>query len=198
MTRFDLYTTPHKALRVLLFDAVTAVGRTDFGNEEDLAGTLVEVRRALRFTGLHTAQEDREIHPLLHSLAPELAADLEAAHDRLDGLACRVEESLRRMEGARTAERVSLGRSLQLSLGPLVADHLEHMALEEARASRILWAHCADAELRAVQERMLAPVPSAELAEWLELVLRAGTPHERAALSAAAAAPAAARQGGAS
>src|SRR5262245_14149357 len=113
MTRFDLYTHAHKAVRILLFDAVAALGRTDFGREFELPATLATVRRALRLARRHAEHEDREIHPLLHRLAPELAADLEAGHERFDGMDREIERSLARLESAGAAERVSLGARIQ-------------------------------------------------------------------------------------
>ena len=185
MARFDLYTHVHKAIRVLLFDAVTAVGRTDFGRESELPATLATVRRTIRLTRLHAEHEGRDIHPILHRLAPELAADLEAAHDRLEGMDREIESCLARMEGAPAPERVSLGRRVHEKLGGLVADHLQHMALEESRGNRVLWAHLSDAELLAVQDRVMAAIGPVELAEWVELMIPAGNLGERAGLVAA-------------
>jgi hypothetical protein len=184
-TRFDLYTHVHKAIRVLLFDTVETVGCTDFGREPELPATLAVVRRALRLTRLHAEHEDRDIHPLLHRFAPEVAADLEAAHDRFDGIEREIEGCLARMRSATPAARVSLGRRVHEMLGGLVADHLEHMALEESRANRVLWATRTDAELLDVQGRVMAAIGPEEMAEWVELLIPAGNLGERAGLVAA-------------
>ena len=45
MQRFDLYTPVHKAIRVLLFDAVEIVGRTDFRRTSELPALLANMRR---------------------------------------------------------------------------------------------------------------------------------------------------------
>lgn len=185
MTRFDLYTHVHKALRILLFDAVAAVGRTDFACKSELPPALDAVRLALRLTRLHAQHEDRDIHPLLHRLAPELAADLEASHERFDGVDREIEKCLARIEHAPAAERVSLGRRVHEMLGGLAADHLVHMALEESRANRVLWANLSDAELRAVQGQIMAAIGAEEMAQWVEFMLPAGNAGERAGLVAA-------------
>lgn len=185
MTRFDLYTHVHKAVRVLLFDALTTVGRTDFSNESEIPALAATVRRTLRLTRSHAEHEDREIHPLLHRLAPELAAELEAGHNRFDGIDQELESCLERIANSPAAVRVSLGRRMHEMLGALVADHLHHMVLEESRASRVLWAHFTDEELMAVQGRVVGSMPAAELNEWVERMLPAGNATERAQLSAA-------------
>jgi len=185
MTRFDIYTHIHKAIRVVLFDTVATVGRTDFGREAELPATSAAIRRMIRLTHLHAQHEDREIHPLLHRLAPEVAADLEAGHDRFDGIDREIEGCLTRMEGETSAVRISLGRRVHEMLGGLVADHLEHMALEESRANRILWAHLTDAELLALQDRVMGAIGPEEMTEWVELLIPAGNLTERAGLVAA-------------
>src|SRR5262245_33953069 len=110
MTRFDLYTHVHKAIRALLFDALQTVGRTDFARESELPTVLVSVRRTIRLAHLHAQHEDREIHPLLYRLAPAEAAGLEAGHERFDGIEREIERDLTRLESAAPAVRVSLGR----------------------------------------------------------------------------------------
>lgn len=184
MQRFDLYTHVHKAIRALLFDALEAVGRTDFSHTAELPATLATVRRTLRLTREHAEHEDRDVHPLLHALAPELAADLEAGHDRFEGLEHEIEQCLARIEAASAAERVSLGQRVHDMLGGLAAEHLAHMRIEESRANRVLWAHRSDAELAEVQARIVGSIPPAGVAEWLELLLYYGNLGERAGLLA--------------
>jgi hypothetical protein len=186
MQRFDLYTHVHKAIRALLFDTVEVVGRTDFRQAGELPAMFAAVRQMIRLTREHAEHEDREVHPLLHRLAPELAADLEAGHDRFQGIDAEIEKLLLRLESASTSsdERVSLGRKLHDMVGPLVADHLMHMALEEGRGNRILWAHLGDDELLALQGRIIAAIPPHEVSEWVELMVSAGNLPERAALIA--------------
>jgi hypothetical protein len=184
MPRFDLYSHVHKAVRSLLFEAVEAVGRTDFTQSAEIPAAAAAVRHTIRLTGLHARHEDREIHPILHELAPEVAADLEAAHDRFDGLEREIERCFERLESATLEERVSLGRRLHEMLGALVADQLQHMAAEESRANRILWAHRTDAELLLVQQRIVSAIEPEELAEWAEAMLASGNRSERVALLA--------------
>ncbi|HEX6883522.1 MAG TPA: hypothetical protein VF530_09085 [Planctomycetota bacterium] len=182
MTRFDLYTHVHKALRALLLDALTTVGRTDFARESELPAAVANVRHALRLAHLHARHEDREIHPILQRLAPTVAADLDAAHVRFAGVDQGIEGLLARLGSATLAERVSLGRKLHQTLGVLVGEHLLHMNVEETQASRILWAHLTDEELVLLHGRILAAIEPAEMSEWVEWLLPAGHRGERAAL----------------
>jgi hypothetical protein len=184
MQRFDLFSTVHKAVRLTLFDALVAVGRADFGGAADLCPAFSSVRKALRLSREHARHEDDEILPILHGLAPELAADLEAGHDKHDGLGAEIEAALSRIESAPPAERVSLGRRVHEMLATLVAEHLRHMSLEETRANRVLWAHFSDGELLAVQQRIVNAIEPAERSMWIGLMLAACNQSERDGLLA--------------
>lgn len=182
MRRFDLYHHVHKAVRGLWFDALAAVQRTDFTNDAEVVATSAVLRRTMRLAQLHAEHEDHAIHPVLHRLAPDLAADLEAGHDRFEGLDKEIERDLTRVSTSTPAERASLGVRIQDRLTALVADHLMHMSIEESRANRVLWAHHTDAELVAIQDQILAAMPPAEIAEWLDWMLPAGNRPERVGL----------------
>lgn len=179
MQRFDLYTHAHKAVRSLYFEAVLALARTDFEGEPELPSLAASLRGAVRFARRQAEHEEGEIHPFLHALAPELAADLEAAHGKLEGLGRKLDAELLRLERAGDPERAALGRRVRDTLDQLVGEELEHLRLEETRASRVLWAHLCDAELREVQARILASMEPAELGDWLAEMLRAGNARER-------------------
>ena len=188
MTRFDLYAHVHKALRVLFLETLAAAGRTDFENPLELPALASTVRRTARLASGHAEHEDRAIHPLLHRHAPELAADLEAGHDRYEGLERKLEETLVALERAEPAQRAALGRQLAETLDAYVADNVTHMRLEETRANRVLWAHLDDGELIAIQGQILAGMTPAQIEEMVELMLAAGNARERAALLTALAA----------
>jgi hypothetical protein len=184
MSRFDPTAHPHKAVRALYFDAVRAVGRTDFEGEPELPDLAATLRRALRFAERHAEQEERELHPLLSDLAPELAAELEAGRKRAGRLARKLDLQLFQLERAADGERAALGRRLHETLDLLVIEELAHLRLVETRATRVLGAHLDDAELRPIQRRCVAALEPGELGEWLASMLAAGNPRERLELVA--------------
>src|SRR6185436_13513139 len=100
MKRIDLFSHVLKAVRSLLFEAVLAVGDTDFANDAEIPGLVATVRRTIRMSRSHAEHEDREILPHVHRLAPEVAADLEAGHDRFEGLEREIGRDLERIEHA--------------------------------------------------------------------------------------------------
>jgi hypothetical protein len=182
MERVDLFATVHKGLRAALFSTASHAGRTDFGQAADALALLAEARRLLGFLDEHARHEDEVLMPVLVRLAPELHADLQAEHARVDGLHREVETLAARLESASGVERAAVGRRLHERLLRLAAEHVHHMAREEVEANRVLWAHLDDAALGALHERILGSIPPARTAEWLALMLPAMSPPERAGL----------------
>jgi hypothetical protein len=182
MDRHDLYTTVHKGLRALLFEAAALVARTDFAQPEEAARARERLDQLLAFLDEHAEHEDEVILPELVRIAPELHADLRSAHARVHGLQAEIAALAARLPGASLAERVSLGRRLHERLGLLVAEHLRHMEQEEVTTNRMLWAHKSDDELRAMHARIVGSIPPARLAEWFGSILPALNGAERGAL----------------
>ena len=182
MTRTDLYATVHKGIRALLCDTLKRVARTDFAAVDQAAGAAAAVQRLLEFLDEHARHEDEVIMPEIAALSPELHALLAADHAQIDGAHGEIARLLRRLADATAAERGSLGRKLHEQLGGLVADHLRHMQREECAANRMLWAHRSDEQLEALQRHIVATLALPRLAQWLELVLPAVHPRERAGL----------------
>ncbi len=179
MTRTDLYLTVHKGLRAALFAACTAVGRTDWRDHHAATATRDQLRHLFGLLTEHAEHEDEVILPELESLAAELHADLHAQHVRIEGLQTELARLLDRLAGASDAERESLGRRIHGRIGCLVAEHLLHMAREETDANRVLWAHRTDAELQALEGRIVGSIPPPRLVDWLEVMLPAMSLPER-------------------
>lgn len=179
MDRIDPYTTVHKGLRRALFETAVTVGRTDFERGQETERCVADVRRLLAFLGEHAEHEDDVLMPELRALSPALHVALREDHARTDGLHRELEGLLVRLEGAGGAERVALGRRLALRTAALVAEHLRHLEREEVEANRILWAHRSDAELRALEDRIVGSIPAERLGDWFALMLPAMTGAER-------------------
>lgn len=182
--RVDLYGNVHKGLRAALFGTAALAGRTDFEHADEVQAAAAAVRRLLGFLDEHAAHEDAVVLPVLASLAPELHADLQAEHARLDGLQREVLALADRLPGAPSPERLALGRRLHDRLFRLGAEHVQHMLREEQDATRVLWAHLDDAALGALHGRILGAIPPARMAEWLALMLPALSLPERTAVLA--------------
>ncbi len=184
MERMDLYTTVHKGLRAAMFEAALEVARTDFRDPAATEQTVAVLRRLSGFLDEHAEHEDRVIMPEIARLDPGLHVELEAEHTRVAGLGRELVLHLDRFACANAEERAALGKRLHLRMGRLVAEHLRHMEREESIANRVLWAHHTDAEIIELHERILAAIPPVRMVEWMEIILPAIDPGERATLEA--------------
>lgn len=182
MDRNDLYTTIHKAVRTLLFDAVAQAARTDPGDAREVTALAAALRRLVRLLDDHAEHEDAEILPVLARFTPELHADLQGEHARTDGLQRELLALGERLSAAREEERASLARRIHERLCRLTGEHLRHMDREETEAMRALWAHCSDQELDAIHQRILRSIPPSVMAEWAAVMLPAMSLPERTAM----------------
>jgi hypothetical protein len=184
-TKHDLFTTVHKALRRMLFEAAALLGRTDFTAPGELATARAAVTRCLDFLREHAEHEDRHLGPEILRLAPGLAGTLDGEHTRLEHGAISIDSLWPRVEALPAGERAPLAAELGRRLNALIVEHLRHMDREEREVNEVLWAHRTEEELRALHMRLVGSIPAGRRLEWFEMMLPALSPAERAPLEAA-------------
>jgi hypothetical protein len=180
--RFDTYLVIHKALRALLADALTTLGRMDPGDEAETRRVLEQVRRVVLLSEGHLAKEDTYVHPAMEARAPgstqHAAADHRShalAFERILGACAEVESS---QGAARRAAALCLYRRFAV----FMAEDLLHMNAEETENNAVLWATYTDAELAGISARIVASIPPEVLANYLRWMVVANAPAERAML----------------
>jgi len=87
------------------------------------------------------------------------------------------------MVHADLATRVKLGSEVRRRFHFFVAQQLEHLDREANEVTQVLWANLGDADLIAITGRIVASIPPARMAEWMELMLPALSRPEREALA---------------
>lgn len=174
--RFDLYGPIHKALRAWLFDTVVRVGRLDLDDTGELRRVCDQVDTLAATLRSHLAHEDAFIHGLMQSLAA--GSPQQAADDHADHL-----EAIARTEALNAVLRAAPSRAaceaLYHHLALVTAENIEHMHLEETRHHAVLWEHCTDAELLAVEQAIVASLPPREFTDMLSWMLPALAPAVR-------------------
>ncbi len=186
MTRPNRYQPIHKALRAALFDATSLVARTEFADSGEAATAARSVATLLDLLDSHAEPEEEHVMPEVARHAPALDAALQADHGRLEGLQAELRALLPRTCSDLAPEREAAGQLLGRALTLLVADHLRHMDREETEAMPVLWTHCTEDELDAMDARIRAAVPPERMPLMLRLMLPAMSTPERAKLLAAA------------
>lgn len=156
MARIDLYTLPHKALRVAVAHGGTILSATDPAR---LDGDLVVVRSILAELRSHAAHEDEFIHPLLARLVPTVEAELAAQHVELDAGLDDLERTLDDLQGRDVApdEITALFRAYER----VAARNLLHLDHEETVAMPALWTKASSVSLQVLVDRFHAAHPDA-------------------------------------
>jgi len=179
LPRFDLYAPIHKALRLFMTDTLRRLGRLDLDDARDLAAGLDQLDALLGAARSHLQHENDFIHPVLEAHRAGASERIAAEHrEHLDTLATlqAQADALRAAPGAAAAHR------LYRQLAAFAAENFEHMDVEETRHNQALWAACGDAELQAIEGRILASIGPQEMDLWLRWLIPALNPTERAQL----------------
>jgi hypothetical protein len=158
MAPIDLYSLPHKALRVAVAQAGTVLSATD---PDRLDTDLVVVRGVLAELCDHAAHEDVFIHPLLARLAPAVEAELTVQHHELDAAIDDLHRRIDRAESGTTQRTESALGDLHRAYQRVAAQNLFHLDHEETVAMPALWARASSVSLGELMDRFRAAHPDA-------------------------------------
>ena len=153
----DLYSLPHKALRVAVNRAGTLLAATD---EQRLDADLTVVRGVIDDVRAHGAHEDEFIHPLLMTVAPDLEAELAQQHRDLESRLAELERHMERLAGSAevsSAELALVSRAFQR----YTAANLWHLDIEESLVMPTLWRSVTGSVLADLLARFHAAHPEA-------------------------------------
>lgn len=178
--RHDLYAHIHKGLRACMSHLLVRLGRLDADDAAEVDELRGEIAALLAIARSHVEHEERFIHPVLRERAPG-SSDLVAGEhgQHLEAIAA-LEARLPTLAG-----RPEAVAALYREFGAFVAENLEHMQHEETAHNAALWASCSDAELLAIEQRIVASLTPAEHAFTARWMLPHMNPAERAGLLAA-------------
>lgn len=180
--RRDLYAGIHKALRLALTRTLTRVGATDPGDADDVTATLNAVERLLALCEVHLTDEDAFVHPALEAARAGIAARIAGEHVHHAEAIADLRDLVAFVANARDADRAAALSRLYGAFALFVADNLQHMHVEETVHNPVLWAAYSDAELDAIEQRIVASIPPQVMAEALHWFLPALNAPERAAM----------------
>ena len=127
ISRLNLYSGIHKALRAYMNDTVQRTSRIDGEDAEDLSGGLRQVRELLAFMRKHLQHEARHVHPAMNARRPGSAQVTEGDHDHHDWAIDKLNALCDHVEQASGARRTAQLYHLQLQLSVFVGENLVHM-----------------------------------------------------------------------
>lgn len=182
MMRVDLFTTIHKGIRALLFEAALETARVDLSSTWEVDRVVAQIERMLGFLDEHARLEDAEIIPALRVVDPVLAATMCAEHQTHPSVHAAVLRAARAVALAPEGERGTGGKHLMRAVNQLVSMQLLHMNHEETTVNAVLWGAFGDSDLIAMRGRIVARIPDDRHAEWRSVLVPAVDPTERAVL----------------
>jgi hypothetical protein len=178
--RVDLYAGIHKAARALMCDTLTALGRVDSADAQDLAEVTQRVMALLDFCRAHLQHENDFVHVALEARAlgaSDLIANEHEAHVQdIARLRCMVLQ----VREADASRRAALVHALYQQLALFVAHNFEHMHIEETAHNAVLWARYTDAELMEIHAALVASIPPDEMMVIVRWLVPFMNPAERA------------------
>lgn len=179
LSRHDIYRWIHKALRARMCHVLVALGSLDAADAPALHTTLQSVDELLDLCRAHLQHENDFVHTAMEAVQPgcSLGAATEHVHHgaQIDALR-EATAALRQAPAADGALRLYHAMAL------FVSENFAHMHMEETEHNAVLWRHCSDAQIQAVEQRLHASLPPQEMMDvlhWMSLGLNAS---ERAQL----------------
>lgn len=171
MSRRDFYARPHKALRALMADTMVALGRADPADECEVRDAHARLDEMLASCEKHAVLENEFVHRALDARAEGAARRF--ADDHLEH--AQAIDALREAARARAPD-------LYRRVAAFVAENLLHMDAEEREGNALLWRHFTDAELDAIEGRLVASIPPGDKMQALRWMLPALAHPERVEL----------------
>ncbi len=173
---FDLYGPVHKGLRAYMADTLQRFGSLDVADATQLQDACNQALELLDLLRSHVDHEDEHIHPLFERCRAGGAAQATEEHvQHRKELECLAVE----VRGLLAAPSYPAADALYQGLAELMAGNLVHMRLEDLGHQSVLWAHYTDAELEALDGRIVASLAPKEMMLFLRWMLPAMSPPQR-------------------
>jgi hypothetical protein len=179
--RFDIYNLIHKALRLAYGDTLAKLGSADVDEPASLDAALAQALSLFDLLQSHYGHEDRFVHPALERAQPGATKRIEAEHREHLASLDAMRELVEVVRASRGATRAGALARLYHALARYMAADFTHMAFEDSEFNAILWRHCSDAEILAIDREIVATVEPATMAVALPWIVAALNHGERAA-----------------
>ncbi len=176
--RYDIYASIHRAMRLFMTDTLGRLGWLDCGDAAETAATLAQLDGLLVFCRRHVEHENSFVHAAIEARRPGGTQRIAGEHvEHLEEIAALQAE----VAALRAAPTAPAALRLYRHLALFIAANFQHMQVEETVHNEALWAAYSDAEIEAVEQRLVASLDPAEQALVLRWMTPALPPVERAA-----------------
>ena len=180
--RYDIYGAIHKGLRRALGNLLVRLGIADFTPGAATERLLADLRTQLTLGAAHLDHEEQVIHTALATRLPGSTARLEAQHGHHAARFREIGALIEAVERAIGPARIFAGRDLYLAFSTFVAEDFAHMHEEETVTRPTLCTLFTDAEQAAMEMQIIGSLSPDENIAFMQLMLPAMNPDERAGL----------------
>jgi hypothetical protein len=177
--RFDLYGPVHKGLRAFMADTLLRFGSLDVEDPAQLQEACTQALEMLELLRSHVNHEDEHIHPMLercHAGGSTQASDEHVRHRQV------LEVLAGEVRALNAVPSYAAADALYQNLAELMAENLQHMRMEDLGHQNVLWAHYSDAELMALDGRIVSSLAPKEMMSFLRWMIPAMSPPQRLGL----------------
>ncbi len=148
MTRYNVFLSIHKGLRLMMYDVSKDLQHTDFDSADNNPTSLQKLSETLDIFDAHAGHEDNFIFSMLTPHAPELVAEMEAEHETDHQLSHELRTLIAAYKDATDAhEKHTLGTRICHSYNAFIAFNLTHLTKEETVVNEVLWKHYTDMDI---------------------------------------------------
>lgn len=169
--RYDLYAPIHKALRAFMADTLTLVGRSDPDDSLDLQEAVMQVRALLEVLNAHLEHENEHVHPALEDAVSGSSRHIADDHIEHARALFRLHAQTDALVALPLGQRHDAALALYRELAVFVAHNFEHMHYEEIEHGAVLRSAYHDAQLRAIEQRIVASQSPEQMALTLRWML---------------------------
>lgn len=156
--RYNIYAIVHKGLRGFMTDTLLRWGKADMNDEQERIAVIAQVRGLLDMCMGHLQHENTFVHPALEAARAGAAAQTSHEHVEHETEIAELRAQLAAVESAREPRRAMLAQQFYLRLSAFVAENFEHMIVEETDNHAVLIAAYSDAEILAIEQRIVAAI----------------------------------------
>lgn len=175
----DLYRAVHRGLRLAHGRVLQAIATTNPADGAAVGRTIAAVETHMKMCRSHLAHENAEIHGLAEARIPGAADHAAEDHDHHDSSLREIDQLLGELWAAGADSRRRWLDALYRRFALFMAEDLLHMEEEEGVLMPLMQMHFTNAELQAVEGRIVAAIPFDEMVLFMRPMLAAMCGPER-------------------
>ena len=174
----NLYLDIHKGIRRELFALTERAGSVDPSVRSGRVDLAEQLDRTVEILVGHAHHEDTYAQPSIESFLPDLAAEIEGDHERIEGRMVRLQEmAYDAINAMQSAQRFSVHR-LYIELASFTSEYLAHQDLEERLVMPALEQAIGVEAVLGIHGAIVGSIPPDQMAQALALDA-AGAEHRR-------------------